>query len=96
MHITNFFSLLGGEHMSQVPKMTNRNPVDLYKVDGIFTSYFASIGIMEGGDADYKDTFDFIFAGAGNYLWVATYTLIISMGVMLMAHADNVSRRFAQ
>jgi hypothetical protein len=51
---------------------------------------------VKGRDADYQDAFDFILPGAGNHLRVAAYSLIVSMGMVLMAYRDDVSGRFAR
>ena len=66
------------------------------QIDSIFSSCFAPISIMKSGDANYQDTFDFIFTGAVDYLWLATYALIKRMGLMPMAYRDNVSCSFTQ
>jgi hypothetical protein len=76
--------------------MTDRNPIYLHKVDRILAPFLASISIMKGGNANYQDTLNLIFAGPGDYLGGTTYTLVIGMASMLMAYRDYVSGRFSK
>jgi len=81
--------------MTQVAEMTDRNPVDLYKVDRILALFLASISIMKGSNANYQDALNLIFPRPSDYLGITTYTFVIGMAGMLMAYRNDVSSRFS-
>jgi hypothetical protein len=94
--IPDFLDLFRGKDVPEVAQVTYRYTIDFYEVDRILAPGLPPHGIMEGGDADYQDTADFVFAGAADYPRLAADAFGIRVRRVLVTYRNDISGLLAE